>query len=579
MAATASSTSSATGIILKKVFINGTELSKEVLLSQITVNKSFNKIAYAKIIFLDGSASKRDFPLSNDDKFKPGNTIKVQLGYKTQADTVFEGIIVKHGIKIRQRASSLLMIEAKDKAIKLAAARKSIYYINKTDSDVITTLADGLSKEIDSTTFSYKQLVQFDATDWDFIVTRAEANGMLVLTDDGKLIVKKPSSTGSPVLTATYGDNIWDFEAEMDARRQVKQIKSYSWDYTQQVVEKSDPGSTDFVENSPVSSGAASLLSSAASAASNPTSLLNSGANNSAVDLGAVLNAELKLNHSGHLTETQLQNWSNAYATRNELLKVIGRVRIQGNASVKPGNLITLAGVGNHFNGNVFVTGVLHHYEGSWETDIQFGWRDDWFYKQEDVMNKPASGLLPGINGLQIGVVLDVDDTDEGGQYRVKVHVPIIAFDDEGKGNGEGIWARVATLDAGKDRGVYFRPQVSDEVVLGFLNDDPREAIILGYLHSKDSKKSPLPEQDKTLQYGFVTDKKMKLIFDDTNQRVTLLATTAAGGEKSIILNNDSNALEIKDENQNTIKMDASGITIQAGTGNVIIKGMQVMIN
>ena len=312
--------------------------------------------------------------------------------------------------------------------------------------------------------------------------------------------------------------------------------------------------------------------SSAASAASNPASLLNSGANSSTVDLAAVLNAELKLNHSGHLTETQLQNWSDAYATRNELLKVIGRVRIQGNASVKPGNLITLAGVGNRFNGNVYVTGIMHHYEGFWQTDIQFGWRDDWFYKQEDVMNKPSSGLLPGINGLQIGVVLDVDDTEDGGQYRVKVYVPIITS------SKEGIWARVATLDAGDNRGVYFRPQPTDEVILGFLNDDPREAIILGYLHSKDSKKSPLPEQEGLLQYGFVTEKKMKLIFDDTNKRITLLATTETG-EKSIIMNDDSSALEIKDENQNTIKMDASGITIQAGSGNVIIKGTTVMIN
>ena len=499
----------ATDVVIKKVFLNGEVLSNEVLLMQISVNKSFNKISSAKITFLDGSASDRDFTLSNDDKFKPGNTIKIQLGYHDEADTVFEGIIIKHSIKIRQNAPSLLMIEAKDKAVKLSIARKSIYHIDKTDSDVITDLANDLDNDIDSTTFSHKQLVQFDTTDWDFILTRAEANGMFVLTDDNKLIVKKPSTSGSPVLTATYGANIWEFEAEMDVRKQVKQITSHSWDFTQQQVEESDPGSANFSENGNLSSN----------------------------DLGAVLNAELKLNHSGNLTDAQLQDWSDAYAMRNHLLKIAGRLRIQGNASVKPGSVITLAGVGDRFNGNVFVTGVLHSYEGNWKTDIQFGWSDDWFYKKEDVMNKPAAGLLPGINGLQIGVVLDVDDSEDGGQYRIKVHVPIIT-----SGN-EGIWARVATLDAGDNRGVYFRPQVSDEVVLGFLNDDPREAIVLGYLHSKDSKASPLPEQDGLLQYGFVTKEGMKLIFDDTNKRITLIATTAMG-EKSIIMNDDSSAIK-----------------------------------
>ncbi|MGN6264403.1 MAG: type VI secretion system tip protein VgrG, partial [Ginsengibacter sp.] len=485
----------------------------------------------------------RDFMLSNDDKFKPGNTLKIQLGYHDDADTIFEGIIIKHSIKIRQQAPSLLMIEAKDKAVKLTIARKSIYHINKTDSEVITDLADDLNKEIDPTTFTHKQLVQFDATDWDFILTRAEANGMFVLTDDNKLIVKKPATNGSPVLTATYGDNIFEFEAEMDARKQVKQITSYSWDYTSQEIEESDPGDASLSENGNISSD----------------------------DLGTVLNAEIKLNHSGNLTEAQLQDWSDAYAMRKHLLKIAGRVRIQGKASVKPGNIIALAGVGDRFNGNVFATGVLHHYEGNWKTDIQFGWNDDWFYKKEDVMNKPAGGLLPGINGLQIGVVLDVDDTEDGGQFRIKVHVPIIT-----SGN-EGIWARVATLDAGDNRGVYFRPQTGDEVVLGFLNDDPREAIVLGYLHSNDSKPSPLPEEDGLLQYGFVTKEGMKLIFDDTNKRISLVATTPTG-EKSIIMNDDSGAFIMEDENGNTIKMDMSGITIQSSK-NVTIKGSQVMIN
>ena len=532
-------------VITKKVFINGTVLSNEIQLAQITVSKSFNKIAYARLVFADGSASDRSFPLSNDDKFKPGSEIRVQLGYEGEADTVFEGIIIKHAIKVSQQGS-LLLIEAKDKAIKLAAARKHAYYINKTDSEVITTLARPVDPNpvVDTTSSPPpKQLVQFDASDWDFIVTRAEANGMLVLTDDGKIIVKKPSTTGAPVLTATYGDNLWEFEGEMDARRQLQSVTSQSWDYTTQQPETSSAGTATFTENGNVAS----------------------------TELGAVLGAEVKLTHTGHLTQQQLQDWSDAYAMRSHLSKAIGRVRVEGNAAVKPGTMVTLAGVGDRFNGNVFVTGVLHHFEGNWQTDIQFGWREEWFYKKEDVMDKPAAGLLPGVNGLQIGTVLDLDDTEGGGQYRVKVHIPSITS------SNEGIWARVATLDAGANRGVYFRPQLTDEVVLGFLNDDPREPVIVGYLHSKDSKKSALPEQDGSLQYGFVTQEGIKLIFDDTNKRMTLLVPTASG-EKSLIINSDASAIELKDDNQNSIKMDSSGITINA-VKDVTIRGAKVLIN
>ncbi|WP_291906824.1 type VI secretion system tip protein VgrG [Chitinophaga sp. CB10] len=533
-----------TNLVSYKVLINGSPLSNEILLTQIIVNKSFNKIASAKVVLLDGSLSDRDFPLSAESLFKPGNEITIQLGYQGNVDTVFEGIIVKHGIKALQQGHPVLLLEAKDKAVKLTMARKNRYFINKTDKEAIEELAGALQPEVDSTTVAHKQLVQFDATDWDFLLTRAEANGMLVFTDDGKLFVKKPDTGSSAVATATYGDNIYEFEAEMDARRQVTAVSSQSWDFAKQEVETSDSGQTSFTDNG----------------------------NTSAQELAGVLEASLLLNHSGHLTQEQLQDWSNAYAMRNRLSKITGRVRLEGNAAIKPGSILTLDGVGDRFNGDVFVTGVLHQFDGNWHSDVQFGWQDDWFYKKENVMDKPASGLLPGVNGLQIGIVLDVDDQEDGGQYRVKVHVPLV-----NTGN-EGIWARVATLDAGPDRGVYFRPQPQDEVILGFLNDDPREAVILGCLHSKDNHKSPLPQQQGAAQYGIVTKEKVSLIFDDTNKRLTMSVKTGSG-EKSVVLNNDSGALEIRDEHQNKISMDSSGITIQAGAGNVTIKGVQVLIN
>ncbi len=537
-------TGQSSSVAAVKVLINSTELNNETIPVSISVNKSCNKIAFAKLVFIDGSASDRDFTLSNDNNFKPGNTIEIKLGFDSQCDTVFKGIIVKHAIKIRQQGGACLMIEAKDNAIKLTGARKSAYYIDKTDSDIISDLAADLQKDIETTSYSHKQIVQFNATDWDFLVTRAEANSMLVFTDDGKLVARKPATTTPSSLTVTYGDNIYEFEAEMDARRQVSSVISKSWDYTQQQLESSESGQAVFSD----------------------------AGNVSLSDLGNVLGAQVTLNHTGHLTQSQLQTWSDAYAMHNVVSKAIGRVRVIGNAGVKPGAMITLAGVGDRFNGDVFVTGVLHHFDGHWFTDIQFGWNEDWFYKKEDVIEKPASGLLPAVNGLLVGVVLDVNDSGDGAQYRIKVKIPTIT-----SGN-EGIWARVATIDAGDERGFYFRPQANDEVILGFLNDDPREPVVLGYMHSKDSKKIPFAEN--ALQYGIMTKEGMQLMFDDTKKSVTLIAKVGEGQNKSIVLNTEGGGgIEIKDENQNTIKMDAQGITIQAGAGKVTISGTQVMIN
>lgn len=529
-------------VATRKVFINGTELGGAVQLLQILVHKVFNKIAAAKLIFRDGSVANRNFDLSSDDRFKPGSAIEIQLGFEGASDTVFEGIIIRHNIKIKSDGTSFLLVEAKDKAMKLAGARKYKYYIDKKDSEVIDEIVNAvaLECEADSTSQLNKQLVQYDATDWDFLITRAEANGMLVLTDDGKIIVKKPDLLQAPLMNVVYGQNLYDFEAEMDARRQVQNVTAKSWDFSGQEITTSENGEIAFTENGNISSD----------------------------ELGAVLGVEKELTHSGKMEQGQLQGWADAFALRSKIAKTAGKFRVLGNAALKPGKTVTLEGVGDRFNGEVLVTGIKHNYDGNWFTEVQFGWTEASFYKKKDVMDKPASGLLPGISGLQIGVVMDIEDPDS--QFRVKVTIPTIAMGEE------GIWARVATLDAGDNRGTFFRPKEGDEVVLGFLNDDPQYPVILGCMHSNDSKKSPLPETQGNEEFGFVSGEGTKLIFNDTEKKVTI-SVAANDGEKTLILN-DSGAIILKDALGNKIEMKSTGITIEA-SANIVIKGAVVQIN
>jgi phage protein D len=173
-----------------------------------------------------------------------------------------------------------------------------------------------------------------------------------------------------PGRTFTYGKDIWELEAEMDASRQLKEVNSQSWDFVNQKMTDPKTGEASF------SGTDISSLINTIGAALGITSP-------SKEDLGDVLGTNLLLNHSGYIEEKQLESWSNAYALRNELSKAAGRVRIEGKATIKPGDVIKLAGVGDRFNGKVYVTGILHHYEGHWQTDIQFGWRDEWFYKKK----------------------------------------------------------------------------------------------------------------------------------------------------------------------------------------------------
>jgi uncharacterized protein involved in type VI secretion and phage assembly len=218
---------------------------------------------------------------------------------------------------------------------------------------------------------------------------------------------------------------------------------------------------------------------------------------------------------------------------------------------------VQLQGVGDRFNGKAFVSAVRHEIqEGSWTTDVQIGFSPQWFTEQMEVSVLPASGLVPGIQGLQVGVVTQLQD-DPDGEHRILVRVPVISTQED------GIWARIATLDAGKGdgagRGTFFLPEIGDEVILGFVNGDPRDPVVLGMLHSS-GKPAPLTAADANPEKGYVSRSDMKLLFNDEKKIIRL--ETPAG--KKILLDEDKGVLQMEDENGNKIVMDSSGILIES---------------
>ncbi|PWJ57472.1 Rhs element Vgr protein [Dyadobacter jejuensis] len=532
--------------VSKEILINGTALSNEINVIRFSVSKVYNKVATAKLMIDDGSVADMDFPQSNSDLFKPGQEIEIRLGYDENPSTIFKGIIIRHTVKIRN--GSYLEVEAKDKAIKLTTHRKNKTFVGTglKDSQVMEEIIGSVvEKEVEPTTVSHKQLVQYATSDWDFILTRAEANSMMVLTDDGKLVIKKPEMDQDSGLTFAYGgtNNIIEFEAEMDVRHQPNSTTSTSWNYLQQAGIEPITGTSSFPETGNITS----------------------------TDLGAVLGADVELKHSGYIPEPQLRQWADSYALRKNMSKVYGRLQVSGRPTLKPGHKITLDGVGDRFNGPVLITGVLHQYNGNYLTDIQFGWSDEWFFQKDDIQEKPAAGLLPGVNGLQIAVVQAIaGDPDQG--FRVQVKLPMVSL------STDGIWARVASVDAGNQRGFLFRPEIGDEVILGFINDDPRDAVILGMLHSQEFPPPITPAEGNPTK-GYVSREGMKIVFDDQNKSTTItvpVGSKDASTLKSITL--DQSQIELKDEFDNSIKMDSSGITISSKL-IVTVEGKPINLN
>lgn len=527
------------------ILIDGAEISGEFHLLSAYVSRELNRIPTATIHLQDGEAAKATFKASNTAHFIPGKKIEIQLGYRSQNDSIFKGIIVKHSIKIR-KSGSLLILECRDEAIKMTSGVNSRYYTDKKDSDIIEEIIGlyGLQKDITATQVQLKEVVQYDASDWDFLLCRAEANGLVVKVENGKIIVAPPATGEQSVLKVQYGATLLELDAEIDARWQNKSITAHSWNATDQEVvttEAKEPKTT------------------------------NNG-NLTASDLANVMGDAHNIRHGGKLSQPELQAWADGRLLKERLAKVRGRAKFQGFAGVMPDKVIEITGIGERFEGKLYVSGIRHSFaKGNWETDVQLGLNPELFAETYNLRPLPASGLLPAVSGLQIGIVT-VLENDPDGEDRIKVRLPMISNSEEGS------WARIATLDAGKDRGTFFRPEIGDEVIVGFLNDDPRHPVILGMCHSS-AKPAPEPAKDDNHRKGYVSREKMKFTFDDEKKIITL--ETPSGNK--ITISDEDKGIVFEDQNSNKITMNDSGIKIESSkdlilkaTKDVKIEGMAV---
>lgn len=523
------------------VKVDGTEVPRSEQLLAAYITKAVNKISSARLVYLDGSASAGEFPLSNSGTFVPGKEVEILAGAANDPVSLFKGIVIRQSVKVREQAAPQLVIECRHKAVKLTVGRKSAYFFDEKDSDIISALLSQASVDgdIEDTAVTHKQQVQYYCTDWDFLLARAEANGKLVFTNSEKAEVRKPDFGSSATCTLQFGATILELDAEIDARHQFGGVKSVSWDAAQQsVVEKdaADPG------------------------VSGPGNLQTG-------DLAAVIGLDhFQMQHAA-VTEEEAQAWADAKWLHSQMNRVCGRVKCEGIGTVNPGNIVALAGISDRYNGNVFVSGVRHDFDlvYLWKTHIQFGSVDRAPGDDRGISAPKASALVPGVSGLQIGVV--VSNEDPAGEHRVRVRMPLV------NAGEDGTWARVAAPDAGDDRGFFFRPEIGDEVVLGFLNDDPRQAVLLGMLHSS-AKGAPLPGSDDNHEKVYQSRSKMKLSFNDEKKAVGL--ETPAGNK--ITLSEDEKVLKLEDQNGNKIEMTPDGIKIESSKALLLKSGTELKI-
>ncbi|MCB9233188.1 MAG: type VI secretion system tip protein VgrG [Bacteroidia bacterium] len=511
------------------ITVDGTEIPKAYSVTKIQVRKELNRVPEATICLLDGDPSKNEFKISEEGPFKVGAEVAISLGYHQTNELVFKGVIIAHGLKLQTENISELVLTCVDKAAAMTVARKSKYYVAMKDSDILSEVIGahrGLSADVKATSFTNDTgtpNVQYYASDWDFMIALAEANGLVVAVDDAKVAVADPKDAADSGIKVKHGADIVKLDLDVDARFQVGAVKTYSWDYS---------GNT-ITENS-------------GEEVSNP-----SMGNDDGATLAKVLGTQdYELKSTTPLTSDVLKAWGDAYLKKNRYSRFRGRIKFQGNAKPKPNMTLALEGLGAKFNGTGYISGVVHTFvETLWHTEVMLGLDPVLFTDStRNVISAPASGLVPGIEGLQIGVVKRIHE-DPDGEYRVQVEIPII---EAGSAN---VWARMLKYYATGDAGNFFYPEIGDEVILSFLNNDPRYPVILGSVYSSTHVPPYTPDEENKYK-AIVTRNQLKIEFDD----IDLITTILTPNGNTMIFSDKEGSITIEDENKNKMVMNSAGV-------------------
>lgn len=174
------------------------------------------------------------------------------------------------------------------------------------------------------------------------------------------------------------------------------------------------------------------------------------------------------------------------------------------------------------------------------------------------ILNGPRDASR--IFGVVVGIV--TNNKDPQGMFRVKVKLPALSDDYESQ------WARVIMPMAGNGRGLYYLPEVNDEVAVAFEDGIIERPFVLGALWN--GKDQP-PESNSDGKNNMRTIKSrsghiIRLNDSDGGEQIEIIDKT---GNNKIVINSSGNTIEVSAN---------SDITIQSSTGKLKISAVGVEI-
>jgi phage protein D len=414
------------------------------------------------------------------------------------------------------------------------------------ESQIVTTIAGeySLTPAIDMSGLAgvtYEYVMQYNQSDWEFLWARARLLGYQLFVDGTTLRFTQASLPRQALpVKLEWGNNLRIFKPRFVASGATTAVQARGWnaDLKKEVKAPNLPG-LGMIDPPSSPSVAKGITGSTA---------IRTGLRSKAKDYVVSPVVRTPLIASALAKARFLQHESHYVRASGEA---------DGDPCLLAGCNAAVVNVGVRFAGTYFVTKARHIYRGgAYRVEFEISGRNPYTFGhltgQDTEQNK--------IYGAVIALVTDINDPMFNG--RLKVKYPWMP---EGSmGVISSSWARMASLGGGKNGGIYFTPEVNDEVLVVFEQGDVNFPYIVGVLWSKKDR-PPAAPKGKAVMAGKVNQRIIKsrsghvIVLDDT-----------PGQEKILIQDKSKNGIEI-DSVKNEMTIKTSGNLILNVGGRFVV--------
>lgn len=494
---------------------------------------------------------------SDSPLFEVGKTIEVYMGYAGDLHPMMRGEIVAMNPSFPASGAPTISITAYDKSHRMRQNCPDRFTFKAVDDSVIAAqiaAENGLIPVVDPAPTGPRESVQQTGSDWALLRELAERNFFELFVRWDKLYFRFPRPQ-TELVTLEWGKNLVSFSPRLSTSglAGLQVVRGYDPKLAQTIVAvipllTMDADLGAFVER------------------------LGSEVVNQLANLGRQL-----------ARGQRPDNIFDATVIAKSLLRRLLDGMYEGSGScigiptLRAGDQIEIRGVGKRFSGRYRLSKVTHSINGSgYQTQFEITQRHN-LDLLGGLRHKLADGRGPDgqrrITGTMVGVVKANNDPLHPGQ--VQVWLPELSD------TNLSAWATVASPMAGaQGQGMYFLPDIEDQVLVAFRDGDINKPYIVGSLWGGEAQ-PPATNQGKNERRMIQTRSGMKIVFDDTAGSENLLIEDKDGGNRiKLVPKPNGEELTITHPTGSTITLKADGsITIEAkgdlnvkATGKVSIK-------